>query len=59
MTTHEATRLYNQAEEKVKSINSNMLFIDRAIKIADYLEKMYGDQMADEILEFVYENEIK
>lgn len=57
MKTSEATRLYNEAESKVKEINSKMCFIDRAIKIAEYLTKMYGDETADEILELVFENE--
>ena len=58
MKTREATRLYNEAEEAVKKINANRCFIDRAIAIKDYLEKMYGDETADEILELVFENEI-
>ena len=59
MKTRQATRLYNKAEQAIKNINANKCFIDRAIDIADYLEKMYGDETADEILELVFENEVK
>jgi hypothetical protein len=59
MTTTQATRLYNEAERAIKRINSNRCFIDRAINIQDYLERVYGDEAADEILELVYENEIE
>ena len=58
MTTRQAIRLYNEAERAIKTINANKCFIDRAIDIADYLEKMYGDETADEILELVFENEV-
>jgi len=58
MTTRQATRLYNEAEHAIETINANRCFIDRAIDIADYLEKMYGDETADEILELVFENEV-
>lgn len=58
MTTRQATRLYDKAEEAVKKINAKRCFIDRAIAITDYLEKMYGDETADEILELVFENEV-
>jgi hypothetical protein len=58
MTTRQAIRLYNEAESAIKAINANRCFIDRAIDIADYLEKMYGDETADEILELVFENEV-
>jgi hypothetical protein len=59
MKAIQAKRLYNEAERAVKKINSNMLFIDRAIKIDEYLERMYGDEVADEVLELIYEIEIK
>ena len=58
MTTRQAIRLYNEAERAIKTINANKCFIYRAIDIADYLEKMYGDETADEILELVFENEV-
>jgi len=59
MTTAQATRLYNEAERAIKNINANQCFIDRAIDIADYLERVYGDEVADEILELVYEQEVR
>jgi hypothetical protein len=58
MKTAEATRLYNEAEKELESINSKRCFIDRAMDICEYLEKKYGDEMADEILELVFENEV-
>lgn len=58
MKTKEATRLYNEAEREVQKINAKRCFIDRAIDIVEYLEKMHGDEVADEILELVFENEI-
>ena len=58
MKTEQAKRLYNEAERAIKKINANRCFIDRAIDIVDYLERVYGDEAADEILELVYENEI-
>ena len=58
MTTRQAIRLYNEAEQAIKKINANKCFIDRAIDIVDYLEKMYGDETADEILDLVFENEV-
>ena len=58
MKTREATRLYDEAERKIKKINSAKCFIDHAIDIEEYLTKMYGDETADEILELVFENEI-
>ena len=58
MTTSQATRLYNEAEREVEAVNSKRCFIDRAMDIAEYLEKKHGDETADEILELVFENEI-
>ncbi len=58
MKTREATRLYNEAEQAVERINSNRCFIDRAIDIEEYLTKIHGDEVADEILELVFDNEI-
>ena len=58
MTAKQAKKLYVEAERAVKEINNNRCFIDRAIDIIDYLEKIYGDEVADEILEVVFENEI-
>ena len=58
MTTAQATRLYNEAEKQIESINTKRCFIDREIDIAEYLEKVHGDETADEILELVFENEI-
>jgi hypothetical protein len=58
MTTSQATRLYNAAEKEIESINAKRCFIDRAMDILEYLEKKYGDEIADEILELVYENEV-
>lgn len=54
----EAKRLYNKAERAINEINSNRCFIDRAIKIDEYLTKMYGDEVADEIIELVFIDEI-
>ena len=53
-----AKRLYNTAESAAKKAN-NRCFIDRAIKIEEILECLYGEGMADEILESVFENEIE
>ncbi|HUX56259.1 MAG TPA: hypothetical protein VMV77_04750 [Bacteroidales bacterium] len=58
MKTTEATRLYNEAEREIKKINSKRCFIDRAIDIVEYLNKVHGDETADEILGLVFENEI-
>ena len=58
MKTSEATRLYNEAEKELEVINGKRCFIDRAMNIIEYLEKKHGDEIADEILEFVFENEI-
>lgn len=58
MTTSQATRLYNEAEKEIETINSKRCFIDRAIDISEYLKKMHGDETADEILELVFENEM-
>lgn len=57
MTTLQATRFYNEAEREIESINAKQCFIDRAIDIAEYLEKVHGDETAEEILELVYEAE--
>ncbi len=54
MKTCKAIKLYNEAEKHVKLINDKKCFIDRAIDIEEYLTKMYGDEMADEILESVF-----
>ena len=58
MKTAEATRLYNKAEREIEKINYERCYIDRAIDIVEYLEKVHGDETADEILELVFENEI-
>ena len=58
MTTQKATRLYNEAEAELESINGKRCFIDRAMDITEYLEKKHGDEVADEILELVFMNEI-
>ena len=58
MTTQKATRLYNEAEKKLEAINGKRCFIDRAMDITEYLERKYGDEVADEILELVFENEV-
>jgi hypothetical protein len=58
MKTSEATRLYNAAEKELETINGKKCFIDRAMDIVEYLEKKHGDEIADEILELVFENEI-
>lgn len=59
MKTIEAKRLYNEAERAVKRINSNRCFIDRAIDIEEYLTRMYGDEASDEIIDLVFNDEIK
>lgn len=59
MKTIEAKRLYNEAERTIKRINSNQCFIDRAVDIEEYLIKVYGDEASDEILELVFNDEIK
>lgn len=58
MTTAQATRFYNEAEREIEAINSKRCFIDRAMDITEYLEKVHGDEIADEILELVFENEV-
>ena len=61
MKTQQATRLYNKAEAIVKekyplyTINP----IERARKIDEELTEIHGEDMADEILELVFENEIR
>jgi|GEM_PF-4579164 len=59
MKAAEATRLYNEAEAELESINGKRCFIDRAMDITEYLDKKYGDEVADEILELVFNNEIE
>lgn len=59
MKTIEAKRLYNEAERAINRINSNRCFIDRPIDIEDYLTKVYGDEASKEILELVFNDEIK
>lgn len=58
MKTARATRLYNEAEKELEVINGKRCFIDRAMDIMEYLEKKHGDEIADEILELVFENEV-
>ena len=61
MKTTEATRLYDNAEEIVKekyplyTIN----YLERARKIDEELTKIHGEDIASEILDLVFENEIK
>ena len=55
MKTKEAIRLYNKAEEIIKQRFTGI--IERGIRIDELLEKLYGDEVADEILELVFESE--
>jgi len=58
MTIKQATRLYYKAEIELEKANGRRTFIDRAMDINEYIERLYGEEMADEILDLVFENEI-
>jgi hypothetical protein len=58
MTTGEATRLYNDAEDHVLGKLPKLSFMYRAEAILVRLTSLYGEDTADEILDLVFENEI-
>jgi hypothetical protein len=58
MKTIDATRLYNTAERAINRKYPDIGYIQRGIKIAEFLTKIYGEDLADEILELVFEHEI-
>jgi len=53
-----AKRLYDSTEAEIKLSNPNIGYIKRAALIFYVLEKRHGKDMADEILDSVFENEI-
>jgi len=59
MKTIQAKRLYNEAERAIKKINNNRCFIDRAIDIEEYLTRLYGEEVSDEIIDLVSNDEVK
>jgi len=61
MKTTEATRLYDEAEKIVKEKHPlyTINYLERARKIDEELTKIHGEDIASEILDLVFENEIK
>jgi hypothetical protein len=57
MKTIEALSFYNDAEKHVKSILPGLSAINRSEAINIRLSSLYGDEMADEIIELVFEHE--
>jgi len=57
MTTSEALKKYNWAENIVKKGSPSDSAVKRAEKINDLLSLQFGDEVADEIVELVFEHE--
>jgi len=57
MTTQNALRLYNGAEHTIKRKYLDISAVQRAEKINELLEKLYGEDNADEIIDLVFEHE--
>ena len=55
MKTTTAIKLYNMAEKAMLKANSRC-FIDRAIGIVEMLSNLYGEEVASEVIEIVFEN---
>ena len=57
MKTSEAISKYNQGELVIKKIHKDISAVKRSELINEYLEKMYGEDEADEIIDLVFEHE--
>jgi hypothetical protein len=57
MKTQNALRLYNNAEFMIKRKYPEISAIKRAEKINQFLGGLYGEDIADEIIDFVFAHE--
>jgi hypothetical protein len=56
MTTREAIKHYENAEEIIRRIHPDISAVERAIKIEICLTDFYGEEKSDEIIDLVFDH---